>query len=104
VEIPYPDNNNGMMEVTLYDNIYPDWLSLSNPVISNVSFANGILAFNTDVPCYSSLFRKTDAKNISLIQRNTETYKTRHSVNISDAANVSIGVINEAGKTALIDM
>lgn len=104
VEVPYPYDNSGMMEIEISDNIMPDWLSLDNPTISNVIHENETLTFETDLPCYSTLFKKTDAKNISLVSRQIDTLKTKHSIDIADITGISIGVITELGKTSLIDL
>ena len=102
VEVPFPPNNEGVIEIEIFDNVIPEWLTLNSPVISDVNYSDNILTFRTDVPCYSSLFKKKDANNISLVSRQIDGYKTDHSIEIADITNVAIGVISETGITNLM--
>ena len=105
VEVPFPTNKNtGTIDLELYDSGAADYMTLGTPVISKVSYANGVLTFKTDVPCYSTLFRKTDDNTIGLVSRQIDSYKTDHSIEIADITNVAIGVISETGQTNLMEV
>ena len=107
VEIPFPAENDGIMEVELYNNIFPDWLNIDKPTISNVVVNGQNVTFTTDIPCYCTIFEKTDANTISKFgDRLISEYKTNHVVKIGNASGntYSIGVCTETGQTALYDL
>lgn len=104
VEIPFPEKNEGISEIEIYNCVEPEFLSLEIPIISNFENSDGVVTFDTDIPCYSMLFSITDEDNISKVgERQVDEYKTHHHVVVKDTGSFSLGVISEAGKTAVYD-
>lgn len=107
VEIPFSKNNEGIMQIEIYDNVLPDWKVTSQPIFSNFNENSGVVNFNTDCPCYSCVFEITDENNIALVQRNIEgDMKKTHTFTFSKKANktYAVGIINECGLTNLKDI
>ena len=105
VEVPIPRDLSGVIEIELYDSIQPQWLSVNKPVISNVQVSGDKATFETNIPCYSSLFEVSSVDDVELYgERYTDKLKTKHEVKIGVGASKSIGVCTSTGKTAIYDI
>lgn len=108
VQLPFPKSKNeAVIEIELNESIVPDWLSITRPVISDVVVNGEIVTFKTDIPCYSTVFEKTDSNNVTKFgDRYVSEYKTSHEVIIGSTLGKTyhIGVISEVGNTNLYDL
>lgn len=108
VQVPFPkDKTKAVMGIKLFEVDTPEYLSIEQPIVSNVVVNGKNVSFKTDIPCFSVVFEKTDENNITKFKdRYVSEYKTLHSVEVGDDTSKSyhIGVISEAGITNLYDI
>lgn len=108
VQLPFPKSKNeAVIEIELNESIYPDWLPITRPVISDVVVNGETVTFKTDIPCYSTVFEKTDNNNVTKFgDRYISELKTSHQVTIGSTSGKTyhIGVISEIGITNIYDI
>ena len=107
VEVPYPIDNNNMSAIILSEAQSANYDSISLPVISNVVVSGTTVTFDTNMPCYSEVFEKTDVNNVSRYgDRYIDELKTHHSVKIgtNQSKSYAIGVISKTGITNLYNL